>query len=277
MTMETQVTQFDVLKSDVAQLIPQVEAIQIVDEATAERAREGASLLKGLAKRIIERRKELIKPLQAQIDAIEAYANEVAGPLSQLEERVTGELRHFAIKQETARQEAERKAEEEIAAEKVRLEAERQKAEAELIGKQDSVREAHEQEQKVRATAARLFGGPGAEPRGQQFAMTIEERQNHALLVGRAQIEKNFNEQIGRVKKAVGSAIPGRVKGEQKHWDVEILDINLIPAEFLNVTVKRAELLKAARAGRTEIPGVRLFQDTRVTIRGSTFKKDGAA
>ena len=57
-----------------------------------------------------------------------------------------------------------------------------------------------------------------------------------------------------------------KVSGTRKQWTFEITDPNLVPKEYMTVDPK---LIRAAvTLGKRNIPGVRIFEETKIAIRG---------
>lgn len=62
-----------------------------------------------------------------------------------------------------------------------------------------------------------------------------------------------------------------RVKNTRKTWKCEATDLSKVPKEFLIVTLNEAAVLAAARAGVTEIAGVRIWQETGIAFGSKTY------
>lgn len=56
-----------------------------------------------------------------------------------------------------------------------------------------------------------------------------------------------------------------KVRGTSKYWDFQIIDQTKVPREFL--TVNETLVRGAIKDGAREIPGVRIFEQTRIAIR----------
>jgi len=127
----------------------------------------------------------------------------------------------------------EQKLAKEREAEFKRLAEERARAEQEINAR----------EQEAKATAA-LFGASAAS--------------DDNAAVARSHIEK----QAERIERDIAD---NRVSGTSKVWKVEITDENQVPREYCdpNMTLLR----DAVKRGVREIPGTRIFEETRLAIR----------
>jgi hypothetical protein len=247
--MSKELLQFDSLKADVSALVAPARAIKVTDFASSADAINAAKQVKELSNQIEKKRKELVGPLNDQVKAINDYAKQILFPLVDAEAHIKAELRDFEIEQERVRAESRRKAEEE-----------RIRKEAELRAKQDAERAEVEARLAEEARAADIFGGDESAPDLEAIHTAMEEKQLQEQAIFRSEVKaKEFDiDQQG-------------IKGAAKVWKCEITDIDAIPKDYLIRTLNEKAVLAMARAGVTNIPGVRVWQDISVRIGAKTY------
>lgn len=225
-----ELTTFDELKAEISLYAQLTLAIQVADPVGCDKALAVAKDIKGLQKKVEERRKQLVAPLNEQVAKINAYAKSLCEPLVQSETHLKNQLRAWDQILETERQQAIAK-----------LEAERQRKEAEIKALEQQ-RKAEAKEQSAGETElirSELF----VEASALQAQEQLQVRHTHAL------------EQIAEHK----------VAGARKVWTFEVVDESQVPREFLALDEKKVKA--ALAAGSRQIPGLKIFQETRITVR----------
>lgn len=250
--MTTQdLTQFNELKAEITDLVAPGKAITVTDFPSAARAAEAAKQVKALAKKVEERRKALTDPLLQQQRKIKQYADEISAPLDEVETHLKAQLRAFEIEQEKIRAEERRKAEEEA-----------RRKEAELRAKQEADRAEHEANLARQAKAASAFGDDDEEP-----TQTLEAQHDEfeaKQMAEQAALKNETAEREWNIKQQ-------GVKGAVKDWKVDIIDINLVPIQYLKREVMVSLVKQAARNGVTDFPGLRVYQDISISIGANTY------
>lgn len=242
---------FDQLTSDIATLVGPVSKLKVVDFKTSETAVKHGSAIQGLLKEIEERRDSLVRPRNEEVKKVNEYAREIKAPLEAAKRHLEAEVGAFAA--ETRRQKA---------IEEARIEAERVAKEEQIAAKAQAALDALEAE---RAEAAAeldpLFG----------------DREEHEAEFARQQeiIQAEAEAAHGRARAAAAvqkyDASRQDVKGARMVWEVELVDINQVPVEFLIREINRSMILAAARGGNVNIPGVRVFQKPSVGFGQNTY------
>lgn len=244
-TGKVTVPQFDELKEELTKLVAPAETIKVADFPSSHSALETAKAIKGLLKRIETKRKELVEPLKKQAKTVDEYANDIKAPLERAEAHIKRELAAFEEAQEKIRKEELRKAEEE-----------RLRKEAELLAAQEEERENFAVNVEDEAEAADLFGCELSDPEAANIeAKKLEESQAQE----RARLDAKAKEREWEIKQK-------GVKNARKIWKCEAIDLSLVPKEFLIIELNSAAIIAAARGGVTNIPGVKIWQETTIAI-----------
>lgn len=228
----SQLVALDSLKAEILVFVQPTLAIKVTDRESQEKALTTGKLVKEFAKRVEARRRELVGPLNDQVKEINEYAKSITVPLDASEAHIKAQLRAHEIELERIRQEEIRKAEEV-----------RKKAEAEAAAKLTAERE--------EAEGLAMFAAP------KEAAQEIAR-----VDAAEARVTKSIEKDHARAVKAAES---NRVSGASRPWVHEVEDSNLVPREFLVVDEKK--IREFIRAGGREIPGVKIFQDVRVSFR----------
>jgi len=213
-------------------------AITEVTNRTEEQvAIEALRGLKGLLKSIEGVRVELKAPILSAGTSIDTTAKTFTAPMVIEANRLQGLLNEFAM----AGVVEARKLEEERKKELQRIERERLAAEAEI--------------RKQAAIAAKAANNP----------VEAIQIQAHA----EAKVEAANVAAEAAVVAPVLAAKPAEASIQQP-WTFEVLDVTALLAarpELVKVEVKRAEVLSELRAGVRELAGLRIFQETKVSVR----------
>lgn len=149
MTMETKDQTIEetavAVKTDQEAMALEMEKVEVHDDATYSRAANWLSQIKARFKRIEEKRKEYVQPLNVQVRKINADFKAMQEPYIAMESTLKGKMVDYANKKERERQEAERKEREERAAEARRI------AEEQRISNQKAAAQLREQRAKEEA------------------------------------------------------------------------------------------------------------------------------
>jgi hypothetical protein len=241
--MSQDIQKFNELMAAVATFVAPTQSIQVTDFQSAQSAMDTVKTVKYYANEIERLRKSLVEPLNARVKVINSYAREVAAPLEEAETHIKRELARFETEQERIRVETIRRAE-----------ADRKRQAEELARKQE--------EERAQA-AAELAAQPEIEqenPFGTVSVADVEEKQ--------AQEQQALETEH---QKTVWDIEQNRVKGAKKIWKCEAVDLAKVPREYLVITLNEKAVLAMARAGVTEIPGVRLWQETSISVGANSY------
>lgn len=242
--MSTALSQFDQLKADIVSLVAPVKTLRVTDFKSGQVAAETLNEVKNYLRQLEKKRVELTGPLNAEVKRINAYAKTIEAPLEEAEAFIKRQMAAFEDEQRKLR-----------LAELAKIEAERKRAEAELKAKQDAERVEAAARADAQAAAAALFGLEEATPVDPVAELETKHQMEAAELKHEAAAKTFDVEQMG-------------IKNAALIWKCELIDISLVPDEFLNKSLNTKAVLEAARAGRTDVPGVRLYQET--SIRSGT-------
>lgn len=225
---------FDKLRADITLKLNPHLTIKVQDKDGLAVAQAAGREAKDFAKRIEEVRTSLVKPLNDKVKEINEYAKSILGPVLQVEGHIKKEL--IAFENILAK---------ERAAEQEKLEAERQeklKASAE--------KERVERENRELAAA---------------FGEVDESAQKRQELIAKAEQEREAAESERLERENQKNIAANKVSGARKVWKHEVMDEELVPRRFL--VVDETLIRKAIAAGEREIAGVKIYQDTQISIR----------
>lgn len=244
----TELTQFNELKTELDTLVKPTLSMTVTSFETSATAIEAAKNVKALQKRIEAKRKDLVGPLNDQVKRINEYAKDISAPLDNAETHLKRQLTAFELEQEKIRR-----------AEYEKAETERKAREAELFKKQEAEREALAAQVAETAEAVDVFGADESTPSPAAVVADLEAR--HAEEQARVTLQAKEREYDIKSR---------GVANARKTWKCEVENVDLVPKEFLIVTLNSAAVLAAARAGVTKIVGVRLWQETSIAIGANT-------
>lgn len=253
--MSKDLVQFDELRADIAKLVAPVSSVLVTDFQSSAVAIDAAKQIKEYLNLVEYKRKELVEPHNRVVKQINEYAKTIVEPLRAAADHVQNQLRAFEMEQEKIRNEERKKAE-----------AERQRLAAELFAKQETERQALYAQQEAAARAEAMFGAEeektpeqeDADLRAEEEALAIKQQQEQALAKAQAEAREYDIKRQG-------------IKNARKTWKCELTDIKIVPKEFLITELNTAAVLAAARGGVTEIPGVKLWQETSIAIGSKTY------
>lgn len=226
MEIQNSLSKLDPLKVQAAMIAKPAMSLKVTDDESQSKATVMLKDIKGCLNAIEDQRTNLVKPLNDWVKQVNSYAKEISTPLASSENHLKDQLKARAVELERIRAEEARKAEEE----RLRKEKEiREKAEAEKAANDfDS-----------------LLATPEAAAEKEAVREAALERETKA-------VQQEHQAQ----SKAIASI---KVSGTRKVWKHEIVDVQLVPAEFL--IVDEVAIRKAVLAGARNIPGVRIFED----------------
>ncbi len=237
--MSTEVISFDELRSEITELVAPTMQLKVVDLKSSALVVDIAKNVKALQARIEKRRKELVGPLNEMVKKINAAAADVSTPLDNASAYLQVQLSGFAREQLKVQEEARRIADQE-----------RRQKEAYLI-------ERIKEEKAVESRAAAMFGDDEDEPAPAPNTVSPADIERAKISQEHQQAQYDIAQQ--------------GIKNTRKTWACKLIDIKLVPREFLIIQLNEKAVLAAARAGVTEIAGVEVFQEVSVTIGSRTY------
>jgi DNA polymerase III alpha subunit (gram-positive type) len=241
---------FAQLKADITAYVAPTKAMKVTDFKSSQSVIDATKSLIAYKKQVETTRKTLVDPFNARVKAINAYAKEISEPLEQAESYLRQQLIAFETEMEKQRQ-----------AEQRRMEDERRAREQEEMEKAAAALAAIEEKSDLSQEADSVFGG---DPESQ----AVVEAEKETMI---AQIEVDRKVREGEYKSQVWELNQNKIKNSSKVWKCELIDINLVPKEFLIRELNEAAVKAAARGGVTEIPGVRVYQETSLRICSKTY------
>lgn len=254
---------FDSLTADITLFVAPIKQLSVRDPVQSQVAIDVAKCIKDYVQRVEAKRKELVGPLNAQIKAINDYCKTITAPLIEADFHVRTELNSFATEQEKIRRaEAERVERERLEAERLARE-ERERVEAELRARQEA-------EAAERTKAASLFG---ADEEDEAAEAEHQARQERERAEQKAELDRQAAIRASEFKKKEWDANQLQIKNTRANLKVRVLDINLIPKEFLIITPNEKALVAAGKAG-VKIAGVEFYEEIAVAI-GRTTRMPG--
>jgi hypothetical protein len=192
---------------------------------------------------------------------IDAAAKEFVGALDPHMKRLNGMLVAYETEQRRIAMEAERKRQEEIR---------KQEAEQELARKRALLAETEAREKREAAErAAREATSAEARAKAQEEARKAAEAQQQAA-AAKAQQEEAARLQQAELLRAPAPVVT-RATGAsvQTPWTFEVVNIRELYAanpDLVELSVKRSDVLALIRSGTREIPGLRIYQETKVRV-----------
>ncbi len=228
----SELVKFDKLKADVAHFTNGITTLVVKDQESADLVMGVARDVKKWQKALELKRDELVRPLNEQVKAVNAYAKSIGEPLVVSETHLKGQLVTWERLLEKRRQE-----------EMAKANAERQRLEAEAAAKVKAAQAQNSLED--------LFK-PADEKVREQIVAKVEQ-------------ERTAVEIENQHQAAVSAIQSQKVSGASRPWVFEVTEPNRVPAEFMVVDEKK--IREAVRNGVREISGVRIFQDTKISIR----------
>lgn len=292
MTDVVTTTSVDEQVATVTQVVTDVvEIAHALEVSTGEQAVTATELLARIAKARKDSeaaRTFLVKPLNDHVKAINQRFKESTAPLEEADELVRGKVVAFREQEERERQaeqarlEAERRDAERAAEEERQRLAAEARAAAEQLAAAKAEREGELAQQAAAlnddALAAIAFG-EGDEELRKAAAQEIRRRRDEQEARDAAEAARNA-EEAARVRElqskaavAPVAAAPVALKSasgsaaQTRRWKGTVTDEQLVPREYL--IVDQRLINKAVRDGVREIPGVRIEQETGLSVRAA--------
>jgi len=234
----------------------------VTDADTQAEVTNAVRDIKRLLKEVEDGRKAVKAPVLDIGRKIDAAAAEFTATLEAEANRLTGLLTAYETQQRRIAAEAEAKRQAEL---------KRQQEEAELARKRALLLETEAREKREAAErAAREATNAEARAKAQEEARKAQEEQ------AKAAAEKAKREEADRLQQAELMRAPAptvaRPSGVSAStpWTFEVVDLKALYAarpELVDLVIRRQDTITRIRQGEREIPGLRIYQDTRVTVR----------
>lgn len=234
------------IQTDLETLAQQTN-IEVIDDATEQKAIDFLSAVKSRFSRIEQLRKFFVGPLNDQVKAINNKFKMQLAPLEEMEAQVKGVLTNYM-------REKERKAQE--AAEQARKEREAQ----ERI-EQEKMEAARRAQEEAMAKASRA--------RSEEKRKELEAKAEAARLE-QEEAQKRIDEQVTTLVEAPAKSVRanGGLLVSKKTWTFEVTDEDLLMKKCPNLFVLDTKAVNALiQGGEREIPGLKIFQETSVNLR----------
>ena len=263
--MSKELAVFDSLKADITQLVAPGHLIRVIDFKTSDEAIKARAQVKALMKQVEDARDGLVRPLNEKVKATNEYARGIQNPLQQVDAHLKSQIDAFAIEQEKIKQAELRKIEAE------RREADRKAKEAAdaLAFEREAARQADLTRIREEAQEAEDMFGSKVDTAAQIREAEIAAERERLEIEARFEREKAERDAIAA--QARFDASQNQIKGVRKNWKVRVVDINLVPKEFLIVELNEKMALASARAGNTKIAGLEFYQETSVSNGQNTY------
>lgn len=258
--MSQELKQFDSLAADITLFVAPTLGITVTDDASGEKAIETVKAIKEYTNRVEATRTSLVGPLNKTVKTINDYAKQIAEPLARADAHIRTQLNAYAAKKEAERQKALREAEEKRRAEEEAARLERQRAEAELQAKLEAEAQAH-------VDAVTLFGAEGGDV--ETANAELNERLEREAAEKQAELDREAALLKAKHEQERFDANQKAIKGTRKTLCVRVLDLSLVPKEFLIVQLNEKAALAAGKAG-VKIPGLEFFEEVSVAIGATT-------
>lgn len=240
--------EFDELKASITELVGPTLEIKVTDADSGQRATEALVIVKDFATRVEKVRKALVGPLNERVKFINDYAKGILAVLQKPEASLKAQLAAYEDELEKIRR-----------AELARLEEERKRKEAELAARQEAERLAAAQAPVIEDE----WFGAGSEPAEEVAQVEMKHAEERAVLQG-------------QVAAQAWDIRTQRVSNARKVWQCEATDLAKVPREYLKIELNAEMVKSAARAAADrgeplEIPGVRIWQETKIAVGRNTY------
>lgn len=238
--MSTEIQKFDALRAEIQKTTTPALLVKVGDMETKTDAELTAKQVKALHDAIEAKRVELTKPLLEQKRLVDEYAKKLKEPCDAAIRHIKSELVGF-----------ERQLEEERRKAAAELERKRKEEEARIKALEEA--EAKRKQDELDAYALFNAAPPEPEPLADEGDFKTAELEREKFLS-----EKRLADEARAVE-------DHRVSNTSRVWVFDVVDANAVPREYLVVDEKK--IRAAVRAGAREIPGVKIYQDVKVSIR----------
>lgn len=234
----------------------------VTDSDTQAEVTNAIRDIRRLLKEVEDGRKTVKAPVLDIGRKIDGAAEEFCQPLIVEEKRLTALLTTYQVEQQRIAREAEAKRQAELARQqeeerRKREEIERQAREAEIarLAAERAEREAKTAEERAKAQEA-------ARKAADEAAALAAKKEKEAE-AARLQQAELLRAPSPAAPKAAGTAV-------SKPWVFDVTDIKALHAarpELVDLVVRRNDIITRIRQGEREIPGLRIYQDTKVVVR----------
>lgn len=243
---------------DTAQFCPSV----ITDADTRQEVVDALREVNRLLRQVEEGRKAAKAPALELGRRIDHAAEEFSAPLAVEQKRLNETLTAYEVEQQRIAREAEAKRQAELARKqeeerKRQAELDRQAREAEAA-KAEADRKAREATDAEARAKAQQEAKDAADK-----AATLAAQKEKEAEAARLQQAELLRAPSPTAPKAAGTAV-------SNPWVFEVLDIKALHAarpELVDLVVRRNDIITRIRSGEREIPGLRIYQDTKVVVR----------
>jgi len=234
----------------------------VTDADTQTEVTHAVRDIKRLLKEVEEGRQAAKAPALDIGRKIDAAAKEFVATLEAEANRLTGLLVAYETQQQRIAREAEAKRQAEIR----RQEAEARAAKIEIERK---AREA-EVARQAAERAAREATNAQARAKAQEEARKAQEEQQQAAAEKAKQEEAQRLQQAETLRAPAPAVTRAAGTAASSPWVFDVIDIKALHAarpELVDLVIRRQDTITRIRQGEREIPGLRIYQDTRVTVR----------
>lgn len=253
---------FDELKAVIATFTAPLRGITVMDDESATKAIDAAKSIKAYLKQADDRRKEIVGPLNDKVREINDYVKDLTRALVEADDHVRRQLSAHAERQEKIRQAELRRIDEERREAERQARIKREQDEAEFIA---AAQAKAEEEAQVRA----MFGTHDPDE-----LERINERESERLEaeLRAKQMEFDQAEAVKAVefKQREFDAERVQIRNTRTTLRCRVVDISLVPKEFLIIEVNEKAAVAAAKAG-VKISGLEFYEDFNVAIGRNTY------
>jgi len=235
---------------------------RVTSPASLASAVETQRDLKRIAKSAEDSRVAIKAPVLEITRRIDAAAAEFSEPLKAEINRINGLLTGYQEEQNRIAREEATKREAELArqrAEEAKRASEAARLEREFLQKQEA---AERQAREATNADARAAAEKARQAAESQRAELAKKAERDAVLAAQEQARTLATMPVAAPRPAGMSATAP--------WTFEVTDLAALQAaepNLVEVTVRRSSVLARIREGTREIPGLRIFQETKVTVR----------
>jgi len=251
---------FEPLVADIAAFVEPTKSITVMDAQSSQSGIEVAQSIKGYLNTIEKKRKELVGPLNERVKEINEYCKLITGPLLDADARIRNQLNSYASKQEEIRRAEAAKIESERREAERKAREDRERLEEEIRARQDAESESH-------AEAAALFGVDGGDIELANSA--IEQKQLGEWEEAQARLDREAIERETQTKQRLWDANQKQIKNTRGTWKIRVIDLSLVPKEFLIITLNEKAAVAVGKTG-FKIAGLEFYEDFTVAIGART-------
>lgn len=260
---------FDDYKREAARIATEAKALAVQDQETLNIAVMLGGNAKKIGKAIDLKRKEIIAEPSEFVKGVNGLCKMITDSLDEAEKVTKQKIGQYQARVEMERRERERKAKEEAEALQRKLQAEAEEANRRAA---EEARKRAEEEARIKRereeAEARERGAKKAEM--EALAKKAEEERIEAIRKAEEEAAKNAVQAPVVVAPVVQEA-PKVTRTEvgsssqRKVWTFEIINAAEVPVEYK--VIDEQKIRDAIKMGTREIPGVRIFEETKTVFR----------